>query len=345
MSEHVLSQEEIDALLRGEAAAGETTMLDTEPLTAMFEAVLDHMVSVVSPVAEQQFETGRVVAELVEWEELRSQLITPFFARIDYDGDFSGMQLSIADGSTHQQLRAMGEEEPVTILNKMVLALTAGVENELAKEREGFQLTSNITSYEPLEESHDERIPLRSTDMCVVLQVSLQGDGGDVAWREVLPLDVATDIIELLSPSPESSEEAAAQPAPKAAATEPTAPVPATGDTGGIPAQTPSVPVAPAQFAPLGGPSIVSEAANIDLIMDVPLQVTVELGRKRMLVRDVLEMGKGSLIELEKLAGEPVDVFVNSKLIAKGEVVVIDENFGVKVTSIVTPVERLQNLQ
>ena len=64
-----------------------------------------------------------------------------------------------------------------------------------------------------------------------------------------------------------------------------------------------------------------------------------------MLVRDVLELGKGSLIELDKLAGEPVDVFVNGKLIAKGEVVVIDENFGVKVTSIVTPAERVRNLQ
>ena len=64
-----------------------------------------------------------------------------------------------------------------------------------------------------------------------------------------------------------------------------------------------------------------------------------------MLIREVLELGKGSLIELDKLAGEPVDVFVNGKLIAKGEVVVIDENFGVKVTSIVSPAERVSNLQ
>jgi len=77
----------------------------------------------------------------------------------------------------------------------------------------------------------------------------------------------------------------------------------------------------------------------------VPLHVPVEVGRRRMLVRGVLELGKGSLIELDKLAGEPVDVLVNGKLIAKGEVVVIDENFGVKVTTIVTPAERMRNLQ
>jgi flagellar motor switch protein FliN/FliY len=79
--------------------------------------------------------------------------------------------------------------------------------------------------------------------------------------------------------------------------------------------------------------------------MDVPLQVTVELGRTRKLIRDILELGPGSVVELDKLAGEPVDVLVNGKLIAKGEVVVIDENFGVRVTEIVSPIERASSLQ
>ena len=70
--------------------------------------------------------------------------------------------------------------------------------------------------------------------------------------------------------------------------------------------------------------------------MDVPLQVTVELGRTRKLIRDILELAPGSVIELDKLAGEPVDILVNGKLIAKGEVVVIDDNFGVRITKIVS---------
>lgn len=86
-----------------------------------------------------------------------------------------------------------------------------------------------------------------------------------------------------------------------------------------------------------GGPG----AQGLDLLMDVPLRVTVELGRTRMQIRDVLELGKGSVVELDKLAGEPVDLLVNGKLIARGEVVVIDENFGVRVTDIVSPAERL----
>lgn len=86
------------------------------------------------------------------------------------------------------------------------------------------------------------------------------------------------------------------------------------------------------------------ETRGIDLILDVPLGVTVELGRKTLSVREILALNPGSLVALEKLAGEAVDLFVNGKLFAKGEVVVIDENFGVRVSSIVTTKERLESL-
>jgi flagellar motor switch protein FliN/FliY len=86
------------------------------------------------------------------------------------------------------------------------------------------------------------------------------------------------------------------------------------------------------------------EASNIGLIMDVYMEMTVELGRTRKLIKEILAMGEGTIIELDKLAGEPVDILVNHKLIAKGEVVVIDENFGVRVTEIVSPAERMNDL-
>jgi len=86
------------------------------------------------------------------------------------------------------------------------------------------------------------------------------------------------------------------------------------------------------------------EMGNIGLIMDVYMEMTVELGRTRKLIKEILGMGEGTIIELDKLAGEPVDILVNHKLIAKGEVVVIDENFGVRVTEIVSPMERLNDL-
>jgi flagellar motor switch protein FliN len=100
--------------------------------------------------------------------------------------------------------------------------------------------------------------------------------------------------------------------------------------------------VQPVQFPPLNPQGGGSEQGNIGLLMDVYMEMTVELGRTRRLIKDILGMGEGTIIELDKLAGEPVDILVNHKLIAKGEVVVIDENFGVRVTEIVSPMDRVE---
>ncbi len=86
------------------------------------------------------------------------------------------------------------------------------------------------------------------------------------------------------------------------------------------------------------------EQGNIGLLMDVYMEMTVELGRTKRLIKDILGMGEGTIIELDKLAGEPVDILVNHKLIAKGEVVVIDENFGVRVTEIISPMDRVSEI-
>ncbi|MDY0408171.1 flagellar motor switch protein FliN [Paracerasibacillus soli] len=88
-----------------------------------------------------------------------------------------------------------------------------------------------------------------------------------------------------------------------------------------------------------------SEKRNLDMLLDIPLKVTVELGRTNRTIKDILDLTSGSIVELDKLAGEPVDILVNEKLIAKGEVVVIDENFGVRVTDIVSQIDRLKNLK
>ncbi|MCM3038278.1 flagellar motor switch phosphatase FliY [Paenibacillus motobuensis] len=104
--------------------------------------------------------------------------------------------------------------------------------------------------------------------------------------------------------------------------------------------------VQPVQFANFGNPALGHiDENNLNLLMDIPLKVTVELGRTQKQIKDILELSQGSIIELDKLAGEPVDILVNNKLIAKGEVVVIDENFGVRVTDIVSQWDRIQKLQ
>jgi len=100
-----------------------------------------------------------------------------------------------------------------------------------------------------------------------------------------------------------------------------------------------------AAFAAFGDSTQPRGGRNLDLLLDIPLGLTVELGRTKRLIRDILDLSSGSIIELDTLAGEPVDILVNNKLIARGEVVVIEENFGVRVTDIVSPAERIKRLQ
>ena len=92
------------------------------------------------------------------------------------------------------------------------------------------------------------------------------------------------------------------------------------------------------------GPATGGETKSLDLILDIPLTVAVELGRSKMLINDLLQLGQGSVIELTKLVGEPLEVLVNQKLVARGEVVVVNEKFGVRLTDIVSPMERVQSL-
>ncbi len=188
----------------------------------------------------------------------------------------------------------------------------------------------------------------------------------DSEIMQILPVDVAKEMVDFLMHTGEDDEpEEAPAPAPAPAAPAP-APTPAPAPQAppamaaapammsqaaampayGMQAKVASnVPVQPAQFTPLSSEPVSVNDANIGLILDVPLQVTVELGRTKKSIKEILELSNGSIVELDKLAGEPVDIHVNGKLLAKGEVVVIDENFGVRITDIVSPLERAQKLQ
>ena len=103
-------------------------------------------------------------------------------------------------------------------------------------------------------------------------------------------------------------------------------------------------PAAQAVFQPLAGETADAAKTDIDLIMDVPVQLTVELGRTKLTIKNLLQLGQGSVVELDGLAGEPMDIFVNGYLIAQGEVVVVDEKYGIRLTDIITPSERINRL-
>lgn len=107
----------------------------------------------------------------------------------------------------------------------------------------------------------------------------------------------------------------------------------------------PKTEVSEVQFAEIAKKEQAKGSLDMDFILDIPLTLTVELGRNRLLISEMLQLGQGSVIELTKLAGEPMEIFVNQRLIARGEVVVVNEKFGVRLTDIVSPAERVNRLK
>jgi flagellar motor switch protein FliN len=193
----------------------------------------------------------------------------------------------------------------------------------------------------------------------VLLRISLRDpDGTDVAIvtavEALVPVELATHVAALhaLGPTP-SRVPSPARPA--ADARVPSAHIPGSPEPAGraSPARTsapaggatqeagPTTTVRPFVLEELPPTSVAPATRNIELLMGVSLQVTVEIGRTRLAIRDVLSLTPGSIVELDKLAGEKVDVLVNGKPIAQGEVVVVDENFGVRITDVVSPQRRI----
>lgn len=111
--------------------------------------------------------------------------------------------------------------------------------------------------------------------------------------------------------------------------------------SGAAGAGAPPTPGAPGAGAKTAG----SQVQSLDFILDIPLKLTVELGRAKMSIREILQLSQGSVVELSKLAGEPLEILVNEKLIARGEVVVVNDKFGIRLTDIISPVERIEQLK
>ena len=205
----------------------------------------------------------------------------------------------------------------------------------------------------------------KSTEPVVRAAFRMEVDGLiDSEIMQILTIKVAKEMVEALMneeaeevPPPPPPAKSAPAPAPSQAAPAPPpqqqAPPPQQnyppqgygyGGSHMQPNVVTNMPVSPAQFMPLSMEPVQINERNIGLILDVPLQVTVELGRTKKTIKEILDLATGSIVELDKLAGEPVEIQVNGHFLAKGEVVVIDENFGVRITEIASPAERAAHL-
>ena len=390
MSE-MLSQEEIDALLRGDSAvpqdnsssqADQSIYLTSEERDALGEignismgtsattlfTLLNNKVNITTPKVS-----------VVTWEELSKEYETPYVAvQVQYKEGLQGSNLLIM------------KEDDVRIITDLMMGGT-GVNssepiNDLHLSAIGEAMNQMIgSSATSLSTMFNKRIDILPPQAFIlyfqnfneidqfnpnemVVKIAFKMEIGNVIDSEIMqliPIDFAKDLVSNLlnnmavadepvlvekPAAPQVRAEAAnkhnsqqKQPARQNVLNnkydERQENEPVRGEEHKV------VNVQPVQYQTFESDQWSAEKESIELIMDVPLEITVELGRTKKLIKDILEFGPGTILELDKLAGEPVDILVNGKYIAKGEVVVIDESFGVRITDIVSASKRLSKIQ
>lgn len=371
MSDGILSQDEIDALIGGGSKAQEDPELpkgsgeaaEEFDASAIGEILRLAMSATVEGLAIMTDAEGRLEAMGVRrttLDELRGDLSGELVAvQYEFAGALDGILISLfpaqSAGTLNEIVRGgdapEGGDDDLSGFQEVVAEMALHLSDAFTS---ALDARVELAALEPVQFSWDGEsespLPVTGGEAVVVAEFELFIGDATCAVVHLIPDDVTEGIVAVFAQEEHlagSQEVAAAQ---DAAASHPVdRPAMGARRSGGRAVARQgagfSGKIAPARFEELGRERAVAYPRNIDLLLDVPLQVTVELGRTRMQIREVLELGKGSIIELEKLAGEPVEVYVNGKLIAKGEVVTIDENFGVKITDIVSPRERVSSLQ
>ncbi|HHW92047.1 MAG TPA: flagellar motor switch phosphatase FliY [Firmicutes bacterium] len=354
MGKHLLSQEEIDALLNNERFHKKTAELTLEEKDALGEIGNIAMGSAATAMSQLIGRRVRITTpsvSIIEKERLPQDYPVPHLAvEVRYSQGLEGMNILIMrerDAGIIAQLMLGQDPEEEVELDEIRLSAIGEAMNQMM----GSAATAISTMFDKVvailpprvelvdfkkEESY-KFIPDDGEDSIVRVSFKLIIEGlVDSAIMQLLPLSFAKGMVGSLLGVGELPEPISPPQTPQEGAEPP-------GEAVAVNLQKPVV--HPVQFAPLRAQERTREQGNIDLLLDIPLEVSVELGRTKRLLKEIMELGVGSILELDKLAGEPVDILVNGKLIAQGEVVVIGENFGVRVTNIVGVQERVETLQ
>ena len=388
MSDDMLSQDEIDALLRGSAEPEEEvedreeinmsdyiSSIEEDALGEIGNISFGSSATALSTLLNQKVEITTPKVSIIDRNYLEEEFPHPYAAiQVKYTEGFSGANLLVikqSDASIIADLMLGGDgRNPSGELGEIQLSAVQEAMNQMM----GSAATSMSTVFSKKvdisppsidliyipEGEGEENIP--NQDLLLKVSFSLKiGDLIDSNIMQLLPLNFAKSLVDELMNGGETEAEVAAtitqtpeqvhttphpvhqdKQAQPAAQTQQAPPQ----HLGGQGMQSEPVNVQPATFSNFEPTTLgQNETKNLNMLLDIPLQVTVELGRTNRSVRDILELSSGSIIELDKLAGEPVDILVNSQLMAKGEVVVIDENFGVRITDIVSQSDRIKKLK
>ncbi len=389
MNDGILSQEEIDALLKGENIAEDTTGSNPSPVQ-LSEFECDTLGEI------GNISMGTAATTLSTLLRQRVAITTPDVSvtsgqqlRDDYPIPYVVVEVQYTEGLRGANILVIKEEDACIIANLMM-----GGDGTLEKRNlDEIQLSavgeamnqmmgSATTSISSMFNRRIDIAPPRLTlvdlgkeelevainyDFWVRIKFKMEiGNLVNSEIMQIIPLEAVRNMIDILMGN--TAEEASLEGLLEAeSAAEPSREVieavpPISRPESPPPVQQPyqetyyqdapttvkkgeQFAVQPVQFAPLRDVGMSGTPSNISLIMDVPLDITVELGKSRKTIKEILELHQGAIIQLDKLAGEPVDMLVNGKLIAKGEVVVIDESYGIRITAIISPMDRMNKLQ
>ena len=368
MSDGALSQDEIDALLAGvdsggggspapaaapAAASGRGSEDDRKAMQTFLSANTGAESSNLSMMTGATVNLGDPAVAFVNRDSMLGQFPdTVTVVKADFSSGFPGEHLFIMPEDTAKTIASLMNKEENIAMDEMAMSVVGEAISQLV----GTQITdlTKRTNNKSIAAIAPEAVNIKKAAAALpagdFLSASYSldlGDGKSHQLWEVYGGGVTADIARAMNGGGH-----AAAPHMDMGAAMPNMGMPGMGMPGmgmgmhGMDAMAMGSPtnVQAVQFPNLMQKAMPQEAGNISLIMDVFMEMTVELGRTRKLIKEILSMGEGTIIELDKLAGEPVDILVNHKLIAKGEVVVIDENFGVRVTEIVSPLERMNEL-
>ncbi len=395
MSDNILSQEEIEALLRGESidtgaeAEPEKTGISTDDyLDEMEQDALGEIGNIsfgssataLSGLLGQKVEITTPTISVIDRNDLETEFVHPYVAvGVEYTVGLSGTNLLVikqSDAAIIADLMLGGDGlSPNADLGEIHLSAVQEAMNQMM----GSAATSMSTVFnkkvdispptiELLDVQEDKGTgSIPQEDLLIRVSFNLKvGTLIDSNIMQLFPLRLGKELVSSLvgdaaaeaaptvaEPAPQQEQRQEVQqqqqqqsPAQQYSQGEQHAPYSEPQSLPPRQQQNQHANVQQAQFASFESPSLSqSETSNLNLLLDIPLKVTVELGRTKRSVKEILEMSSGSIIELDKLAGEPVDILVNNRHIAKGEVVVIDENFGVRITDILSQTERLNNLR
>ncbi|MBT2573348.1 flagellar motor switch phosphatase FliY [Bacillus sp. ISL-51] len=371
-----LSQDEIDALLNGSSQSEESEQpgmnlseLERDAIGEIGNISFGSSATALSTLLNQKVDITTPSVTVISKSKISDEFPHPYVAiEVNYTEGFDGSNLLVVeqnDAAIIADLMIGGDGKGADpSLGEIHLSAVQEAMNQMM----GSAATSMSTVFskkidispprvellDVTEEKGTDRIP--EDDLLVKVSFRLKvGELIDSSIMQLYPITFAKDLIAELMNTDETQESMQVsepqetyepQPEPAVQQEPQSKPEQQTQKRQGTPKKAAPVQVAPVEFQAFDqNDAAHASRNNLDMLMDIPLSITVELGRTKRSVKEILELSAGSIIELDKLAGEPVDILVNQRIVAKGEVVVIEENFGVRVTDILSQADRLNNLK